>query len=282
MTTENVVYIPTVGRLGNIKKIVPYWTEQDINVRLVVERYEYNDHAKLKREMRWGEEVVILTSPLAGRGIGYVRNFIVKHAKETKQTAVIISEDDMRPIPNSDMVLLLDEVDKPDVLGVGAVRSIHDRFTGGMISKLHGPVLCPGAWGFMTFAVNVDLALQLGNFEPRYHTLCDDLEMALKGIAAGIPWRVHCDAKVDTLGTRYAPGGINTRFSNREKRTEAERECWAIFHKKWPDFTTTPDKRPRVSWQKALNHYIPEWKEYSALHEGSLEAYDNYQPEEES
>jgi hypothetical protein len=172
------------------------------------------------------------------------------------------------------MVLLLDEADKPNVIGVGATRSLHDRFTGGAISRLNGPILCPGAWGFMLYSVNVNTVLRLGNFDARYHALCEDLELATRGIAAGIPWRVHCDVKITSLGTRYAAGGMSTRFSDQGKRAEAERGCWAIFHKQWPQFTTTPEKRPRVSWQKMLDHYIPEWKEYSALHGGSLDGYD--------
>lgn len=280
MTPENVAYMPTLGRLANIRAIVPYWIEQMDQVRLVVERYEYNDHAKLKREMGWGEKVVIINQPLSGRGIAYVRNFIVKHAKESGQRSIIIAEDDTKPVKGSDFVMLLEEADKPDVVGVGATRSLHDRFTGGAISKLSGAILCPGGWGFQCFSVNVDTVLELGNYNIKLHTIADDAEMAMRGIEAGMPWRVHCDVRM-TSGNRYDAGGINTRFSNREQRAAAERECWAIMHKRWPDIVAPPEKKVRVAWQKFYDRYIPEWREYSALHGGSLEAYDNYQPEEE-
>jgi hypothetical protein len=272
---ENVVYIPTLGRPDNLKAIVPSWIEQRIQVRLVVERYEYQEHIKLVRGMGWGKNVIVLSQPLSGRGIGYARNFCIKHAKDTGQSAIIMAEDDLRPAKDSDMVLLLDEVDKPYVLGCGAVRPIHDRFTGGAISKTHGAILCPGGWGFQIFAINVETALRLGNFDAKLHTLGEDLVMAMLGVEAGIPWRVHCDVKMTATGTRYAPGGINVRFSSPEQRRAAEIECWAVMYKRWHDYLSLPEKKPRVSWQKLYNTYIPEWKEYSALHGGSLDLYDN-------
>jgi len=275
MTAENIVYIPTLGRLGNLRKVVPTWLEQDIHVRLVVERYEYNDHAKLKREMRWGEEVVVLTQPLSGRGIGYVRNFCVQHADKTGNVSIIIAEDDTKPLPDSDMVALLDEADKPYVVGVGVVRAIYDLFTGGKISKMHGAILCPGGWGMQTFAVNVKTVLRLGNYDPRLHTMGDDPDMMMRGVEAGMPWRVHCDAKVAPIGNRYDPGGVSARFSSLEQRKAAEMECWAMLKKRWPDFINLSGKSPRFRWKKLYDKYIPEWHEYSALHGGDLAAYDN-------
>jgi len=285
MTAENVVYIPTLGRLEHIKKIVPYWLQQEIDIRIVVERYEYNEHAKLKREMGWGKEVVILTQPLSGRGIAYVRAFIVKHAKNAGHTAIIIAEDDTRPMPSSDMVLLLEEADKPYVVGVGATRPIHDFFTQGAITRVNragaGAILCPGSWGVQCFAINVDTVLRLGNYNTKLDVITDDVEMMMRGIEAGMPWRIHTDVKMGILNRRYAPGGINTFFGNdAEKRHAAEMKCWDLLRKRYPGFVSYAE-RPRISFQKLYDTYIPEWREYSAIHGGSLDAYDNSPIEED-
>jgi len=266
-----VVYIPTMGRTGNIRTVVPYWLEQDLQVRLVVDRYEYATYTAVKREMKWGKEVYILPTPSNGRGIGYVRNYCVKHASRTALDAIIMADDDLRPKNGTDMYELLEEAKKPGVLGIGATRSIHDLMSQGAVSRNHGPILCPGGWGFQVFALNISKTLDCGNFDIRLHSLGEDAELARHGIKNGIPWLVHCDVKVDPIGKRYAPGGINTRFRAPEKRTAAERECMTIIHGMWPDYTNTPDKPLRTAWQRMLDDFIPGWQEASAIHGGSLD-----------
>jgi hypothetical protein len=168
------------------------------------------------------------------------------------------------------MKLLLAEAALPGVLGIGAVRSIHDHFTGGAISRNTGVILCPGGWGFQLFGLNVRTALELGNFDPLLHSYGEDGELCRNGIRAGIPWRAHCDVKCAPIGKRYAPGGISTRFRRPEERTAAERECLTIIHDRWPYYTNRPENPLRVAWQRMLDHYIPDWRERSAIHGGSL------------
>jgi hypothetical protein len=265
------VYIPTLDRVNNIRSIVPYWREQEIPVRLVVERHQYAAYNNMKNSMNWGSSVYVLPLPLSGRGIGYARRYCVTHAKNTALESIIMSDDDMRPIHDSDMWELLDEAAKPDVLGIGATRSLHDRNTGGAISANHGPILCPGGWGFQLFGLNIKNALSIGNFDASLHTMCEDAELARQGIVNNMPWLVHCDVKVAAIGKRYAPGGFSSKWRTTEARDMAEKECMAIVHKRWPDYTNSPDKLLRVAWQRMLDDYIPEWREASAIHGGSLD-----------
>jgi hypothetical protein len=86
-----------------------------------------------------------------------------------------------------------------------------------------------------------------------------------------MPWLVHCDVKVAAIGKRYAPGGFSSKWRTTEARDMAEKECMAIVHKRWPDYTNSPDKLLRVAWQRMLDDYIPEWREASAIHGGSLD-----------
>lgn len=268
---DPAVYIPTMNRYGNLERIVPLWMEQGFRVRLVVEPTEYDEHARMIMRMGWiGQGVSAIPVQSPRRGIGYARRACVLHAAHTGRKSIIMSDDDMRPVADSDMRLLLHASAVPGVLGVGAVRGIHDHFTGGAISRTSGVILCPGGWGFQLFGLNIDTALKVGNFDERLHSYGEDGELCRQGIRAGIPWRSHCDVKCAPIGKRYAPGGISTRFSNPMRRSDAERECLKIIHDRWPYYTNAPDKPLRVAWQRMLDHYIPDWKERSALHGGSL------------
>lgn len=269
-----VVYIPTTSRIETLRKTVPYWLEQDMQVRLVVERNEYHPHNKLKQEQGWGKDVYILPLPLSGRGIGYARKYCVTHAKATNNLSIIMSDDDHYIAESSDAWELIDEAENPYILGIGATRSLHDRFTDGAISANSGVILCPGGWGFTVRGVNVENTLAVGNYDPALHSFGEDAELARRGIAQlGIPWFVHCDVKFVAVNKRYDPGGFSAKYRTLEARQAAERECLGIIHKRWPDYTSEPDKKPRMAWQKLLSHYIPEWRDYSVMHGGSTEKY---------
>jgi hypothetical protein len=258
-----------------LKKTVPFWLEQDMQVRLVVERHEYPAHQNLKKEMKWGGDVYVLPLKLAMRGIGYSRQQAILHAKATNLKSIIMSDDDVYVHPDSDAWELIDEAEDPRVLGIGAVRSLHDRFTNGAISRNHGVILCPGGWGFTVKGLNVQTVIDMGNFNPRLHTLGEDSELARVGISRKIPWRVHCDVKFISLNKRYDPGGFSAKWRTEEARIAASKECMAIIHKRWPDYTNPPDKKLRVAWQRMLDDYIPGWRGASAIHGGDLKYLNN-------
>jgi hypothetical protein len=267
---SDVVYIPTLSRLDLLERVVPFWLQQEMQVRLIVERHEYAAHQTLKKRMKWGGNVYILPLKLAGRGIGYARRECVLHAHATHLKSVIMSDDDMYPHPDTDVWELIDEAERPGVLGIGATRSLHDRFTNGAISRNHGVILCPGGWGLQLFGLNIQEAISCGNFDHRLHTIGEDAELARQGIARGIPWLVHCDVKAVAAGKRYAPGGFSAKYKLLEARREAEKVCMEIIHRRWPDYTNPPEKPLRMMWQKMLSNYIPEWRDYSALHGGDI------------
>ena len=268
-----VVYIPTMGRPANVRKIVPKWLDQNMSVRLVVNTDEVNTHLAVRAQEGWGSDVRVWAPP-GVRGIGAIRRRIVRQAARNGLNAIVLSEDDAMPERKSDFHDLLDWAERPDVLGIGATRPIHDRFTGGAISNNSGAILCPGGWGFVCFALNVPNAIAAGNYDAALHTIGDDAELARNGIAKlRIPWLAHCDVRWSAIGSRYSPGGINARFGEDEvKRHEAERECMELIHERWPMYTNRPDQRLRVSWQKMLDDYIPGWRARSALHGGDLAA----------
>jgi hypothetical protein len=266
------VYIPTVGRPENIRKIVPAWLDQDMIVKLVVDARDSGEYLAIKKAEGWGNDVRVIGLPSSVHGCGAIRRFIIQKANANHLPAIIIAEDDVFPLASSSFWELISIAQRPDVVGIGAVRSVHDRITGGAITRLKGsgPILCPGGWGFVVNGFNVRNVMELGNYDPRLHTLGDDFDLAFRGIARGMPWLVDVDVWWRSLGTRYAPGGINTRFRSPEERRSAEEECWIRVHEKYPLYTSPPGKPFRTQWARYYSDNIPDWKSRSAIHGGSL------------
>src|SRR6266568_841142 len=205
----DTVYVCTRGRINNLKKIVPRWIDQNFRVILVVEKKEHKNHTFLCNEMRWSiGEVSVRALPREDRGIGYARNWAVQHASGVKLRSIIMADDDIRPAADSNMSILTEEARKPEILGVGAVLRIHDHFTDRAVSKNSGVILCPGGWGHRLYGLNVETTMALGNYDKNLDCLGEDDELQRQGIAAGIPWAVHCDVWAESIGSRNQPGGI--------------------------------------------------------------------------
>ena len=263
------VYIPTRGRISNLVKIVPRWLDKDFHVVLVIEKSEYRTHRELVSSKGWDSDVEIISPIGAERGIGHARKTAVINAALRGFRSIIMSDDDMRPSLHSNMEELLYEAKNPAVLGIGAVRTLHDRFSGGVTSKHNDVILCPGGWGMQLFALNVETTSLVGNFDSRLDCWGEDHELMRNGIAAGIPWLVHCGVKCEAIGKRYAPGGLNTFIAD-GNRAMRERRCREIINKRWPKYTSHPEMKSRVRWQKMMDDYIPNWREKSAIHGGKL------------
>ncbi len=262
-------YIITRNRYENLIKIIPRWLDQDFQVMLVVDPSEYQDHIDFKYEFRnWTGHVAVTAPKKADGGVGYQRKWAMIQAALRGSRSIIMSDDDMRPANGSDMALLLKEALGHRVLGVGATRSLHDRNSKGATSRNDGVILCPGGWGMQLFSLNVDRTHELGNFDPKLDCFGEDAELMRQGISERVPWLVHCGVKCEAIGARYAPGGINDLIPDPVQRGLRERYCRGLIHERWPDYTSDPDARPRMAWQRMLDDYIPGWRSMSAIHGG--------------
>src|SRR4249920_2147405 len=119
------VYIPTLSRYSSLEKIVPAWLEQDVPVILMVDPSELKEHIRFRDSKGWRIYVDIARVPRNGMGIGYKRKHCVMHAYDMGYDSFIMSDDDHKPRADSDVQLLLDEAEKPCVLGIGAVVQIY-------------------------------------------------------------------------------------------------------------------------------------------------------------
>ena len=261
------VYIITRNRPGNLKKVVPRWLEQSMHVTLVVEGSEQERHRVLVSGMGWTDKVDIISPKAVNLGVGHARRFAVANAALRRLDSIIMSDDDMRPSPGSDMGKLLREAASPKVLGIGAVRPLHDWFSGGATKDRNDVILCPGGWGMQLFALNVQNTEIMGSFDSLLDCFGEDHELMRNGIAAGIPWLVHCGVKCDAIGARYANGGINSYISDGDRHAR-EVACRRIIHGRWPRYVSKPEDSPRMAWQKMLDDYITGWRHLSAMHGG--------------
>jgi hypothetical protein len=265
------VYIPTLTRYDSLVKTVPAWLDQYQTVVLVVDPCELKAHIRFRDAHDWHPMVKIACVPKNGMGIGYKRRFCVTHAHEAGYDVIIMADDDHKPRDSTDTYCLLEEAQKPGVLGVGAVVQIYSRFTGGAINSLSGPILWPGGAGFTIYGLNVEMALACGNFDARLHSFGEDAELRRQGLACGVPWRVHADVWCDALNQRNSPGGFMAKYDgDLAARHAAEQECRKLIYERWPQWVSSPDKPPRMAWQAMLEHYVPDWRKLSALHGGSL------------
>jgi len=268
------VYIPTCGRIEMLKKTVPWWIEQELGIRLVVKPEEYDEHVNLRDSQGWRGPVSVLRLPRRySKGIAASRRFCIEHAARMGYTEIIMSDDDHRPSNGTDAGMLLDAVrDHPDALGVGSVCSMLDRFHQGRLSQLHEVILCPSGWGLMVSALNVQNVISLGNFDVGL-TYQSDTELMRNGITRGMPWLIHCDVWVTSVGKRFAPGGIAGTFNSIAERDAEMARCLRLIESRWPRYQR-PMKdgvRSRMYWAKMRDDYTPGWRELSALHGGSLD-----------
>jgi hypothetical protein len=204
-------------------------------------------------------------------GVGYARRNVVNYAYSSGHQTIIMADDDIMPRSGTALHRLFVQGHRPDTLGIGATHSQHDLLTGGFTKDSDLPILCPSGYGFQLFALNVRNVMEVGNFDPVLDCFGEDAELMRTGISKGWPWKIHCGVKCQKIGKRGDPGGIEslTGYAGYDRPT-SERLCQEYIHKRWPDFTSTPPKPSRMAWQRFYTHYMPYWKNLSAIHGGSL------------
>jgi hypothetical protein len=261
------VYIVTRDRLDNLEKIIPRWLEQYFYVTLVIEHSEYMKHDALIRGMGVYDDIAIISPKAENKGIGHARKYAVTNACLRGLRSFIMSDDDLRPHKDSVMADLVKEAEKPNVLGIGATRPLHDRFSHNMTRDRDDVIICPGGWGMQVFALNVRNTVDVGNFNPRLDCWGEDHELMRDGIVCGFPWLVHCGVKCEPIGVRYDPGGLHS-YIGKGNRSERELECRKLIYERWGNYVSKPDKRPRTAWARMMDEYIPNWRSKSAIHGG--------------
>ena len=264
------VFIPSRGRYQGAHKLTEIWRQQGFEVHWVVEPSEWLDYDGEAE----GDKVHELPKP--NMGIGFSRNHCINLAASFGYESIILADDDIKPSRNIDW--LAEDAEDPKVLGITAQYSYHGLCLGDKIKGRNDLILLPTGT-FRLVALNVQNVLNLGNYD---HTLeyAEDCDLFLRGLEAGFPWMIHLGSWSNSTGARYQPGGMIDYVGDSIDLMYKKRQWHERLYQQYPDFINDPTKADftkqnsiRIAWQKAYNHYLPDWRKWSALHGGDIEDY---------
>lgn len=259
------VWIPTLGRPDNIRAIIPRWLQvikDEQTIRLVVARDEASATMAIVRDGGWRDRVSVSILPRSVQGIGAIRGWIVKAAFSWGHKTLIMSDDDIYPHHSAEIAHMMWLTRQPRILGVGCVTSYHSLLLGHRKEMLNEsvPILATSGYGFRLFCLNIERAIEVGNFNPFLDVSYEDAELMRQGVLRGMRWYLDPLVKAIPLGKRFEAGGIAAYTGDpeeRARRTALNYELCYIMHSK---YMAKPPK-VRMGWKKMLDDYWPGWRE---------------------
>lgn len=251
------VYIPSKLRAHHLKKTMPAWLAQPVQVRILLDgRKDERDYRKELRDINGGNEVELIVLPKEKMGMGAIRQYALAYAAAGKEDAFLMCDDDALPAEGNANHLAVTTLAK-EVVGCGASSSYHGLMVGNDVLKLDATFPIAGGFGHIMFGVNTDLAVALGGFPKELTCWGEDTELQRQGIADGRPWYYTTRVRMRSIAKRYSPGGL----ASYKNRTAEEKKCHSLIHGWWPDFVSHPDTgRFRCAWKRMQEHYIPGWE----------------------
>lgn len=265
--SDNVVFIPTRARTGNLIKILPKWQMQDRidEVILVVDIKErdlyYQALSELPKQLR--KNVTITSPKKPDIGIAAIRNFIVNKAYRLGLDSLLMCDDDCFPVPEDDITRLIRLLNKTPTIGIGACFSFYGLMLGNdVVRDTNKAYLVPGGMGYRCFSLNVDKAIEAGNYDKRLKFWWSDAELARDAMKVhGVGWHVDTGAWCGSIGGRYTPGGLEDLAGTRKRRMEGVQRSHELVYKKWgPRYISPPEKRPACRWKNMLDDFVPGWR----------------------
>lgn len=287
---SNQVFIPSRGRWEQAKKLIQPWVKEGFGINFVVEPSEL-----LKYEDHVGQWAKVYPLRLDNLGIGNSRGHCVELAASFGLRSFILADDDIKPARvDANMAGLVECAAAKKVMGITARYSYHDLCLGGDKIKGRDDLILLPTGTFRLVALNVNNVLDLGNYDKTLE-YAEDCDLFLRGLQAGYPWMVHLGTYSNSIGTRYEPGGmldfackstLCSEIPDEQNVLQYKKADWhKRIHDKWPEFVNEHTAKCagkqnciRISWRKAYDTYIPDWKKYSMLHGGFLYYYLNGLP----
>jgi hypothetical protein len=275
------VYIPSKGRAHLVYKMASYWVNDFFNVTYVVEPQDAADYTRAIERLQGrfkddGLAIDVKILPKDNQGISYSRHHCIILAASYGLDSMILSDDDFKPGRNSGLDSVVEFAKNPKVLGITAKYGYHDLCLGPSIRGRKDIVLMP-VGSQAVVGLNIRNVMDLGNYDKSLD-YAEDCDLFIRAIQAGYPWLIALGASVTSVGVRYAPGGMAEYAGDRLAEKKAE---WHInIHDKWPEFTNEHTAKCagkqnciRMKWRKVYDVLMPNWREYSDLHGGSLKEY---------
>lgn len=258
------VYIPTMKRLANLFDIIPRWRvhkEFVSQINLVVSHQEYRETDTFVKKHRWTDSVSVLPLPHHVFGIGAIRNWIVTQAMHNGEHHILMADDDIYPHHSANFNYLDEYIGLSNILGIGCITSYHSLLLGSRKDMMAGDdlILAYSGYGFRLFALNVDTAVGIGNFDTHLDVSFEDAELMRNGLWNGLRWYLDPGLKANSLGKRFEAGGIEALTGSKQERDLRTQACYAYCYNKWPQYMAEPPRK-RMSWKKMLNDCLPGWE----------------------
>jgi hypothetical protein len=193
----------------------------------------------------------------------------VEHADADGLEAIILSDDDIRPVTGMDQ--LIEAAKDPLALGITSYHSYLDLALGVKGRKRDDLIVAHQSF-MRLWSINISNVEAIGGFDKNLKCI-DDNELKFRAVMNGFPWMIHFGAKSASFGKRFAAGGVSS-LGNRAVDIAAMRivekhQAYA------PDFIRLVDtpKAIQYKWSKIHDHFLPNWRDWSEKHGGSVENY---------
>lgn len=260
MKDKVIVYILSRARAGLVSSAIPKWERVGVpadNIVIVLdpEEKQHNEYHQLKRTFRCH----ILTLDDHNQGLGYIRDMALEHHLDNLQSDVHIQADDDYFPTAGDANAFGRVVLENELIGCGASYSYHGLTLGNETIKLENvdfPNPSPGLGGNV-FAINSEIADEVGGFPWWATCLGEDHEMIRQSIRYGLPWYYSTRLRISGLA-RYSDGGHSDLYRSPKHREREEQRVHQKIHDRWPEYVSKPPAKYRSSWKKMMGDYINE------------------------
>lgn len=281
------VYIPSRGRWQVVRKLTNIWQDKGFDVHWVVEPSEVHKYALPAIAKEMPARVHALNRE--NGGIAWSRNFCVELAASNGLKSFLLADDDIKPSTRrpDGMKDIVEACEHPKILGMTARYSYHDLCLGPDIEYMDDIILCPTGT-FRLVGLNVDNVLKIGNYDWTLE-YGEDCDLFLRGLKWGFPWLVHLGSYANSIGTRYEPGGmldfteatVQGGVAPFTSKLALKKAQWHNdLNRRYPDIVNKHTERCGnkqnciiVSWKRAYDKYLPDWRKWSELDGGDLQRY---------
>lgn len=261
-------YIPSRGRPENVTKLVKAWDTELFDVVFMVEPDEQAVYAQ-SIPCDVTINVTVESLPDRNLGVGFSRSMCLEHAKADGHTAVILSDDDIKPVCGMDH--LVEDVKDPMALAITSYHSYMD-FALGVKGKDRDDIIIVAPSFMRMWAVNIENVYAIGGLDKNLKCI-DDNELKFRAAANGFPWMIHFAAKSASFGKRFAAGGVSSLGST---AVEDAADQIVAKHAEYSPHLLRRVQTPKAiqySWSKIHDHFLPDWRDWSDTHGGTVGNY---------
>ena len=253
------IIMPSRDRADTVVPNLIKWIEQDLPIAIVTEPDQTHLYRQALREADIARSVRVLALSQSNAGLGNSRRWctVLAH-QEFEYDAFIMADDDVHPKPGHDVRKLLDFVAAERAMGCAGWMPPYGQWVpdGNNIAKEPNLVV-PTMSGDRIYALNTELAIKAGNFNPKITVTYENVELMRQGARLGHLWYIHSGVHTHSVGKRDAPGGLVAYSGGTpEARHAKEVLSHQVCHDLWPAYITQPPKRYSCQWRRLVTELI--------------------------